>query len=180
MSSSEDKSAASSVMRAAFLTQEGERYALALMENEKPVSTLVINAKEQSIHEDLEWQNRMGVGFSDAKYAMVTKGSSFIFKGNQYPVDHPTPFEPQQELEAEKENKKTRERAEVDGLKKQLDRIIKLNEGHRRQSLEKEKDRPIPEVHEKKRRTLGEYLKFVNREDSINILLKLFIKEREE
>ena len=60
-----------------------------------------------------------------------------------------------------------------DGGKLQLlNRIIELNEGRRRRSLEKEKDRPIPEVHEKKREDLGEYLKFVNREDSINILLK--------
>ena len=52
-----------------------------------------------------------------------------------------------------------------------LNEIIMQNT-KRCESLEKEKDEDIPEVKVKDHALLGEYFKFVNREASINILIK--------
>ena len=52
-----------------------------------------------------------------------------------------------------------------------LNELITQNKD-RRESSEKEKDEDIPEIKEKDRALLGEYFKFVNREASINILIK--------
>lgn len=88
--------AASSVKRTALLEQEGEKYTLELLENGNPVDNfelLIIDSKDAKIHERLRWVNRRGRE-KGATHSMVTKGSSFVFEGNQYPVEEDTPFEP--------------------------------------------------------------------------------------
>ena len=61
-------------------------------ENFEPV-IIDINSKNDRIPECLGWFNRHGRE-KVATYSMVTKGSSFTFQGNQYPVKENTPFEP--------------------------------------------------------------------------------------
>ncbi|CAB9530805.1 expressed unknown protein [Seminavis robusta] len=92
MSSSE---AASSVKRTAVLKQAGKNYTLVLLENDRPVENfkpLTIKDMNEQIHKSLKWVDD-GIPFDDAIYSSVTKGSSFLFEGNRYPVEDPTPFE---------------------------------------------------------------------------------------
>ena len=42
----------------------------------------------------LAWLDRDGDQIDDGTYNMVTKGSSFVFQGERYPVEEDTPFEP--------------------------------------------------------------------------------------
>ena len=87
--------AASSVKRTALLKQAGKNYTLVLLENDRPVvnfKPLTIKDMDEQIHESLKWVDG-GIPFDDAIYSSVTKGSCFLFEGNLYPVENPTPFE---------------------------------------------------------------------------------------
>jgi hypothetical protein len=53
-----------------------------------------------------------------------------------------------------------------------LDAMFRVPENSRRSSLEAEKEDHIPNVSLESRSQLGPFLKFVNREKSINVLLK--------
>lgn len=53
-----------------------------------------------------------------------------------------------------------------------LNNVLPAAENSRRLSLEAEKEKDIPEVPLTSRSRLGPFLKFVNREQSINVLLK--------
>ena len=87
--------AASSVDRTARLKLEGEKYTLKLIAttgNERKVETWRIDSKEQEIHEGLAWLDRDGDQVNDGTCNVVTKGSSFSFRGERHPVEEDTPF----------------------------------------------------------------------------------------
>ena len=91
----EASSTAAPVERTAILAARGEIYTLKLIArtgNERQVKKWIIHSKTDEFHEDLVWLDQTGDDFKGT-YNMVTKGSTFVFEGNQYPVEDPTPFE---------------------------------------------------------------------------------------
>ena len=99
MAFSEDSSAASSEKRTALLEQEGEGYTLVLWEDKTAKLGVAIDSKDDIVgkrdaEKGLKWRNSRGVAIEGAAYKLVTKGSSFVFEGERYPVEEDTPFEP--------------------------------------------------------------------------------------
>ena len=91
--------AASSVERRASLDPEGEGYTLVLWEDKTAKLGVAIDSKDDIVgkrdaEKGLQWHNSRGVGIEGTAYKLVTKGSSFVFEGERYPVEEDTPFEP--------------------------------------------------------------------------------------